>query len=107
MLNESGLHLNEYGTKRLANIFCYNLIKRLDAIYLENLKVSMPNTDRPIVFCPETQNHFRANKTTSRNKINSGNSYPQVQQHRVKNTKNVILGYTTVILGIKLRLWKN
>ena len=50
-----------------------------------NLKVSMPNTDRPIVSCPETQNHLRANKTTSRNKINSGNSYPQVQQHRVKN----------------------
>ena len=72
-----------------------------------NLKASMPNTNRSIASCPETQNHLRANKTTSRNKINSGNSYPQVQQHRVKNTKNVILGYTTVILGIKLRLWKN
>ena len=37
-----------------------------------NLKVSMPNTDRPIVSCPETQNDLRANKKTSRNKI----SYP-------------------------------
>ena len=46
----------------------------------------MPNTDRPIVSCPETQNHLRANKTTSRNKINSGNSYPQVQQ-QVKKPK--------------------
>ena len=61
-----------------------------------NLKVSMPNTDRPIVSCPETQNHLRANKTTSRNKINSGNSYPQVQQHRLKNPKNVILGHLNV-----------
>ena len=56
----------------------------------------MPNTDRPIVSCPETQNHLRANKTTSRNKINSGNSYPQVQQHRLKNPKNVILGHLNV-----------
>ena len=52
-----------------------------------NLKFFMPNTDRPIVFCPETQNHLRANKTTSCNKINSGNSYPQVQQRRLKNQK--------------------
>ena len=52
-----------------------------------NLKVFMPNTDRPIVFCPETQNHLRANKTTSCNKINSGNSHPQVQQRRLKNQK--------------------
>ena len=27
MLNQSGLHLNEYGTRRLVNNFCYNLIK--------------------------------------------------------------------------------
>ena len=61
-----------------------------------NLKVSMPNTDGPIVSCPETQNHLRANKTTSHNKINSGNSYPQFQQHRLKNPKNVILEHLTV-----------
>ena len=47
----------------------------------------MPNTDRYTVSCPETQHHLRANKTTSRNKINSGNSYPQVQQHRLKKSK--------------------
>ena len=46
----------------------------------------MPNTDRPIVSCPETQKHLTANKTTSRNKINSGNSYLQVQQ-QVKKPK--------------------
>ena len=56
----------------------------------------MPNTDRPIVSCPETQNHSRANKAISRNKINSSNSYPQVQQHRLKNPKNVILGHLNV-----------
>ena len=56
----------------------------------------MPNTDRPIASCRETQNHLRANKTTSRNKINSGNSYQQVQQHRLKNPKNVILGQLNV-----------
>ena len=27
MLNQSGLHLNEYGTRRLVNNFCYKLIK--------------------------------------------------------------------------------
>ena len=56
----------------------------------------MPNTDRPIVSCPETQNDLRANKTISRNKINSGNSYSQVQQHRLQNPKNVILGHLNV-----------
>ena len=45
----------------------------------------MRNTDRPIVSCPETQNNLRVNKTTSRNKINNGNSYPQVQEHRLQN----------------------
>ena len=47
------------------------------------------NTDRPIVFCPETQNNLGANITTSRSKINSGNSYPLVQEHRLQNPKNV------------------
>ena len=61
-----------------------------------NLKVSMPNTDRSIVSCPKTQNHLRVNKTTSRNKINSGNSYSQVQHYRLKNPKNVILGHLNV-----------
>ena len=101
---QSGLYLNESGTRRLVNNFCYNLIKWWDAICLDrntveksvktkkvngnlNLKVSMPNTDRPIVSWPKTQNHLRANKTTSRNKINSGNSYPQVQHYRLKNPK--------------------
>ena len=50
----------------------------------------MPNTDRLIASCPETQNNFRTNKTTSRNKINCGNSYPQVQQNRLQNSKNVM-----------------
>ena len=27
MLNQNRLHLNEYGTRRLVNNFCYNLIK--------------------------------------------------------------------------------
>ena len=58
-----------------------------------NLKAFMPNTDRPIVSCPETQNDLRASKITSRNKISSGNSYSQVQQHRLQNPKNVILGH--------------
>ena len=35
-----------------------------------NLKVSMPNVDRPNFFCLETQNNLKENKTTSRNKIN-------------------------------------
>ena len=56
----------------------------------------MPNTDRPIVSYPETQNDLRANKTTSRNKINSSNSYSQVQQHRLQNTKNFILGHLSI-----------
>ena len=51
----------------------------------------MPNTDRPIVSCPETQNNLRANKTTSRNKINSGNSVTQVT-----NPKDIILGHLNV-----------
>ena len=47
----------------------------------------MPNTDRPIASCPETQNDLRPNRTTSRNKINSSSSYPQVQEHGLPNSK--------------------
>ena len=43
----------------------------------------MPNTHRPIVSCPETQNDLQANKITSRNKVNSGNRYAQIQKHRL------------------------
>ena len=92
ILNQSELYINEYGTRSLVNHFCYNLIKWRDAICLDrntveksvktkkvnsnlNLKVSMPNTDEPIASCPETRNHLRANKTTSCNKLNSGDSY--------------------------------
>ena len=56
----------------------------------------MQNTDRPIVSCPETQDNFKANKTTSRNKINSGKLYSQGQQLRLQNPKNVILGHLNV-----------
>ena len=35
MLNQSIIYLNEYGTRRLVNNFCYNLIKWWDAIYLD------------------------------------------------------------------------
>ena len=42
----------------------------------------MGNSDKPIVCCPETQNNLRENKRTSRKKINSGNSCPQVQENR-------------------------
>ena len=56
----------------------------------------MPKIDRPIVSCPETQIDLTANKTTSHNEINSGNSYPQVQEHRLLNPENVILGHLNV-----------
>ena len=52
-----------------------------------NLNISTVNIDRPTVCCPETENDLRANKTTSRNKTNSGNLYPLVQEHRLQNPK--------------------
>ena len=61
-----------------------------------NLKVSIPSTDRPVVSCPETQKNFKGNKTNSRNKINSGNSYSEAQKHRLQNPKDVILGHLNV-----------
>ena len=61
-----------------------------------NLKVSLHNTDRPNASCPETQNDLRTNKTTSWNKINTNNSYPQVQEQRLQNPKNVIQGHLNV-----------
>ena len=48
----------------------------------------MPNTDKPILSCPEAQSHLKANKTTSRNKINNGNSHPQVQKRRLQNKRH-------------------
>ena len=56
----------------------------------------MPDTDRPIVPFPETQNDLRANKTTFRNKINSDNSYLQVQEHWSQSSKDVRLGHLNV-----------
>ena len=52
-----------------------------------NFKVSMPNTDRPIISCHETQNVLRANKATSRNKINSGNSIHKFSNRGYKTQK--------------------
>ena len=56
----------------------------------------MHNTDRPNASCPETQNDLRTNKTTSWNEINTNNSYPQVQEQRLQNPKNVIQGHLNV-----------
>ena len=52
-----------------------------------NLKISMPNTHRPIISSPENQNNFRVNKTTSRNKISSGNSYQKFNNIGYKTQK--------------------
>ena len=57
------------------------------------LRICVSNNYRPIVSCPETENDLRANIRTSWNKINSGNSYPLIQEHRLQNAKNVILGH--------------
>ena len=113
ILKERGLYLNEYGTINLVNSFSCHLIMFLDAIFLDrntiwktnktknvndnsNFNISVINNERSIVFCPETHNNLIANKTTSRNKINNGNSYPLVQAYRLKNPKNVILGHLNV-----------
>ena len=102
MLNRSGLHLQECGIRRLVNNFYYNVIKWWDTICLDrntieksvktkevngnlNLKVSMANTDRPIISCPETQSDIRANKTTSAAKLTVA-----IHIHKFKN-----IGYRT------------
>ena len=46
-----------------------------------NGTLNIPITNRPFVSCPETQNNLRTNKTTPHKKINSSNSYSQVQEH--------------------------
>ena len=88
-LNHSGLHVSEYGIRRLLKNFYYNLIKWWDTICLDrytinlyvnlNAKVSIAITDRSIVSCPETWCDLRVDETTSRTKITTSNSYPQVQ----------------------------
>ena len=97
MLNQSGLHLNEYGTRRLVKKFYYNLINWWDTICLDrntneksvktkkvngnlNFNVSTANTNSTIISCPETQNRLRGNKGTSRNKIKAA-----VHIHKFKN----------------------
>ena len=113
ILKESGLYLNEYGTIRLVNSFSCNLIMFWDAICFDRntikktnktknvndnsiFNISVINNDRSIVFYPETHNNLIANKTTSRNKINNGISYPLAQAYRLKNPKNVMLGHLNV-----------
>ena len=113
ILKESGLYLNEYGTIRLVNSFSCNLIMFWDAICFDRntikktnktknvndnsiFNICVINNDRSIVFCPETHNNLIANKTTSRNKINNGISYPLAQAYRLKNPKNVMLGHLNV-----------
>ena len=95
-LNQSGLLLTEIGTRRLVYNFFYNLIKWWDTICFNryaigksvkkkkvngnlNLKVSITDTDRSIACCLETQCNLRIDETTSRTKITTSNSYPQVQ----------------------------
>ena len=58
----------------------------------------MANPDRPIVSCSETQNNLRANKTTLRNKINSGNAMHirKLKNIGYKPPKNVILEHLNV-----------
>ena len=51
----------------------------------------MLNTDRPVVSFPETQNNLRANKTTSCNNTNKGNSYSQMQEYKLQNPKKFTL----------------
>ena len=62
----------------------------------DNLEKKTERSQSIFGSCPGTQNHLRGNKTISRNKINSGNSYPQVQQRRLKNPKNIILGHLNI-----------
>ena len=56
-----------------------------------NRNIFKASTDKPIVSWNSEQ--FKANKITSQNKINNGNSYRQGQEHRLQNPKNVIQGY--------------
>ena len=72
MLNQSGLHLNKYGRRRLVNL---------------NLTVSIANTDRSIGSCLKTQCNLRVDETTSCTKITTSNSYPQVQNTDYKTQK--------------------
>ena len=69
---------------------------RLKKALKRKKQMVVPNADRPIVSCPETQNDLGANKTTSRNKINNASSYSQVQEHRLQTPKKVKLGHVNV-----------
>ena len=73
----------------LFNNFCYNLIKWWEVICLDRnstektVKTKKVNDNLNLNISKassETQNDLWASKTTSHNKINSGNSYPLVQE---------------------------
>ena len=112
MLNKSGLHLNENGTKRLVNNFFFSMTKWHETISLDRpttttevfLKrkvvnknlcsdFSTVNTDRPIITHSRSSNNKR-NKEKSFLSINEcSNALDSVKVHKVKNPKNIIIGH--------------
>ena len=126
MLNKSGLHLNEYGTTQLVNVFCKHMKKwwykigfgndsRRKNNYLGSKKVRniflnslVAKTYRPIIFkaihLKENLNH--ANRVFENNKECS-NAFQSVQKHRFQNPKNIVIGYFTVkSLSYKQSRWR-
>ena len=108
MLNRRGLHLNEYGTTRLANKFCYNMnaswyeicmdaqstkhAKNVNKILVIN--IYNPNADRPTNSTAD--NNKSLSKTNSVEKSTENYAFLLVVAHRLQNPKNITIGQLNV-----------
>ena len=111
MLNRRGLHLNEYGTTRLANKFCYNMIASwyeicMDAQNTKHAKnvnkilvinIYNPNADRPFLLVVAHRLQDPKNITICQLNVNSlRNKIEAVEELIDKNIEICLLSETKI-----------
>ena len=114
MLNKNVIHLNENGTARLVNNFCYSIIawqyetytgtrnktekeesaiaKRLNNFFFFNVNSS--NADRPVN--PTVDNSQSSSRNNSAEEMAENDVFPSVTTHSLQNAKNLIIGALNV-----------
>ena len=114
MLTKTGIHLNQNGTMRLANNFCYTMNACRDKTCMDTRKkpekqesaiakkvnknsvfnVNSSNTDRPVN--PTVDNNKSLSRNNTAKERDEIDVFPSVTAHRLQNAKNVTIGALNV-----------
>ena len=114
MMKKSGIYLNEYGSTRLVNNFCFSINASRDEICMggrnitekeepaiakrvgKNLvfNVNSSNTDRPVN--PTVDSIKSLSRNNSAEERAENDVFPSVTAHRLQNAKNVTIGALNV-----------